>query len=114
MVRKVNFSYQEIKYLGHIISKEGVQMDPEKLKVIQEWPSPKNLHDLRSFIGLCSYYCRFIQGFSTLARPLHELTKKKVKFQWTSKEENAFKALKEKLMTKPLLIIPDLSKPFEV
>ena len=64
-------------------------MDNEKLKAIQEWPSPQHLHELRSFIGLCSYYRRFIQGFATLAGPLHELTKKKVKFQWTSKEESA-------------------------
>ena len=89
-------------------------MDNDKLKAIQEWPSPRNLHEVRSFIGLCSYYRRFIQGFATLPGPLHELTKKKVKFQWTSKEESAFQALKEKLMTKPLLIIPDLKKSFEV
>ena len=89
-------------------------MDNEKLKAIQEGSSPRNLHEVRSFIGLCSYYRRFIQGFATLAGPLQELTKKKVKFQWTSKEESAFLALKEKLTTKPLLIIPDLKKPFEV
>ena len=65
-------------------------MDNDRLKAIQEWPSPQNLHELRSFIGLCSYYRRFIQGFATLARPLPELTKKKVKFQWTSKEDDAF------------------------
>ena len=112
--KKSEFFLQEIRYLGHIISKEGVQMDNDKLKAIQDWPSPCNLHEVRSFIGLCSYYRRFIQGFATLAGPLHELTKKKVKFQWTSKEDNAFQALKEKLMTKPLLIIPDLKKPFEV
>ena len=89
-------------------------MDNDKLKVIQEWPKPQNLHEVRSFIGLCSYYQRFIQGFATLAGPLHKLTKKKVKFQWTLKEDNAFKAMKEKLMTKPLFIIPNLMKPFEV
>ena len=89
-------------------------MDNDKLKVIQEWPKSQNLHEVRSFIGLCSYYQRFIQGFATLARPLHELTKKKVNFQWTLKEDNAFKAIKEKLMTKPLLIIPDLTRPFAI
>ena len=89
-------------------------MDHEMLKVIQEWARPRNLHEVRSFIELCSYYRRFIQGFATLARPLHKLKKKKVKFQWPLKEDNAFKAMKEQLMTKPLLIIPDLKKPFEV
>ena len=113
--KKSEFFLQEIKYLGHIISKGRIEMDPEKLKVIvDEWPTPKNLHEVRSFIGLCSYYRRFIQGFSILDGPLHELTKKKVKYQWTTKEDNAFKTLKEKLMTRPLLIIPDLKKPFEV
>ena len=63
---------------------------------------------------MCAYYRRFIEKFSMIAGPLHDLTKKKVKFQWKSKKDNAFKALKKKLMTKPLLIIPDLSKPFEV
>ncbi|MCO5546846.1 hypothetical protein L7F22_000283 [Adiantum nelumboides] len=70
--KRSEFFLQEIKYLGHIISKEGVQMDNDKLKAIQEWPSPRNLHEVRSFIGLCSYYRRFIQGFATLAGPLHE------------------------------------------
>ena len=88
-------------------------MDNGKLKIIQEWPRPQNLYELRSFIGLCSYYRRFIQWFATLARPVHE-TKKKVKFQWTLKKDNTFKEMKEKLLTKPLLIIHDLKKPFEV
>ena len=112
--KKSEFFLQEIQYLGHIISNKGVQMDNNKLKVIQKWPKPQNLHELRSFAGLCSYYQRFIQGFATLARPLHELTKKKVKFQWKLKEDNAFKAMKEKFVTKPNLIILDLMKPFEV
>ncbi|MCO5571372.1 hypothetical protein L7F22_025110 [Adiantum nelumboides] len=89
-------------------------MDPEKLKVIEEWPQPKNLHELRSFIGMCAYYRRFIEKFSVIAGPLHDLTKKKVKFQWTDKEEKAFKTLKSKLVSESLLKLPDLSKPFEV
>ena len=89
-------------------------MDPEKLKIIEEWIQPRNLHELRSFIGMCSYYRRFIEKFSILAGPLHDLTKKNVKFQWTAKENEAFKKLKEKLMTKPVLMLPDLMKPFEV
>ena len=59
--KKSEFFLKEIKYLGHIISKDGIRMDPKKLKIIQEWPSPTNLHDLRSFIGMCSYYRRFIE-----------------------------------------------------
>ncbi|MCO5610884.1 hypothetical protein L7F22_065126 [Adiantum nelumboides] len=74
--KKSEFFLQEIRYLGHIISKDGIKMDPEKLKVIEEWPQPKNLHELRSFIGMCAYYRRFIEKFSVIAGPLHDLTKK--------------------------------------
>ena len=91
--KKSEFFLQEIRYLGHIISKDGIRMDPEKLKVIEEWPVPKNIHEVRSFIGMCSYYRRFIAKFAIIAGPLHDLTKKKVKFQWTLKEHNAFMTL---------------------
>ena len=105
---------KEIKYLGHIISEEGIRMDRDKLKVINEWPIPRNLHELRSFIGMCSYYRRFIEKFSVIAGPLHDLTKKRVPFHWTAKEHQAFVKLKEKLMSQSVLVFPDLRKPFEV
>ena len=89
-------------------------MDPKKLKKIEEQPKPNNLHELHSLIGICSYYRRFIEKFSIIAGPLHDLTKKKVKFQWTTKENEAFNELKKRLMSGPLLILPDLSKTFEV
>ena len=89
-------------------------MDPEKLKVIEEWPVPKNIHELRSFLGMCSYYRRFIAKFAVIAGPLHDLTKKKVKFQWTLKEHNAFMKLKQRLKSKPLLKLPNLDQTFEV
>ena len=89
-------------------------MDPNKLKIIQEWPEPLNLHELRSFIDMCSYYTKFIQTFSLISRPLHDLTKKKVKFQWKAKENEAFSELKKRLMSGPLLVLPDLKKTFEV
>ncbi|MCO5612729.1 hypothetical protein L7F22_066998 [Adiantum nelumboides] len=112
--KKSEFFMKEIKYLGYIISKEGIRMDPEKLRVIEEWPEPCNVHELRSFLGMCSYYRRFIRDFSRIAGPLHDLTKKKVKYVWTPKENTAFMQLKAKLMTQPLLVLPDLKKPFEV
>ena len=71
-------------------------MDPEKLEVINAWPVPKNIHELRSFIGMC--YCCFIAHFSSIAGPLHDLTKKNVRFVWSHKQEEAFKMLKEKLI----------------
>ncbi|MCO5575528.1 hypothetical protein L7F22_029329 [Adiantum nelumboides] len=112
--KKSEFFMKEIKYLGHIISKEGIRMDPEKLKVIDEWPEPCNVHELRSFLGMYSYYRRFIRDFSRIAGPLHDLTKKKAKYVWTPKENTAFMQLKAKLMTQPLLVLLDLKKPFEV
>ena len=112
--KKIEFFLTEIRYLGHIISKDGIKMDPDKLKIIQEWPQPLNLHELRSFIGMCSYYRRFIEKFSIIGGPLHDLTKKRVKFQWTAKENEAFIELKKRLMSRPLLILPDLKKTFEV
>ena len=105
---------KEICYLGHIISKDEIRMDPDKLKIIQEWPHSTNLHELRSFIGMCSYYRRFIENFSIIAGPLNDLTKKKVKFQWMAKKNEAFNELKKSLMSGPLLILPDLKKTFEV
>ena len=112
--KKSEFFMTEIKYLGHVISKEGIRMDPDKLQVINEWPVPRNLHELRSFIGMCSYYRRFIEKFSVIAGPLHDLTKKAMRFQWSARENEAFKELKARLMSQPLLVLPDLRKPFEV
>ena len=78
--KKSEIFFQDICYLGHIISKEGIQMDPKKLKVINEWPIPKNVHEVRSFLGMCSYYRIFIAKFSIIVGPLHDLTKKKPGF----------------------------------
>ena len=78
--KKSEFFLRDIQYLGHIISQEGIQMDPTKIEVIKGWPIPMNLHELRSFIGMCAYYRRFIEKLSLIADPLHDLTKKNVKY----------------------------------
>ncbi|MCO5611444.1 hypothetical protein L7F22_065697 [Adiantum nelumboides] len=98
----------------HIISKKGICMDPAKLEVIKYWPNPRNLHEVRSFIGMCTYYRRFIEKFSLIAGPLHDLTKNNVKYVWTEKRQQAFDTLKQKLISQPVLALPELSKPFEV
>jgi len=72
-------------------------VDPEKIKAIQEWPTPKSVGDIRSFHGLASFYKRFVPNFSTLALPLNELVKKNVAFTWGERQEQAFSLLKEKL-----------------
>ncbi|MCO5575734.1 hypothetical protein L7F22_029537 [Adiantum nelumboides] len=112
--KKSEFFLQEIQYLGHIISKNGIRMDPAKLEVIKDWPNLRNLHEVRSFIGMCAYYRRFIEKFSLIAGPLHDLTKKNIKYVWTEKRQQAFDTLKQKLISQPVLALPDLSKPFEV
>ena len=81
--KKSEFFMSKIHYLGHIVSKDGVRMDPDKIKAIQEWPELKSVHDIRSFLGLCSYYRRFVKWFVVVAGPLHDLTKKNVQFMWT-------------------------------
>ncbi|MCO5553261.1 hypothetical protein L7F22_006782 [Adiantum nelumboides] len=111
--KKSEFFLQEIQYLGHIISKNGIRMDPAKLEVIKDWANPRNLHEVRSFIGMCAYYRRFIEKFSLIAGPLHDLTKKNVKYVWIEKRQQAFDTLKQKLISQLVLALPDLSKPFE-
>jgi hypothetical protein len=71
---------EEVKYLGHIVSSEGISTDPEKLKAVREWPTPKDKHEIRSFLGLCTYYRRFIPGFANIAKPLTKLTEEKQAF----------------------------------
>ncbi|KFM56688.1 Retrovirus-related Pol polyprotein from transposon 412, partial [Stegodyphus mimosarum] len=103
---------QEVTYLGHVISAEGVRTDPEKVSAVKDWRRPENVHQLRSFLGLCTYYRRFVKDFSSIARPLHKLTESKQKFVWTKECENAFKNLKEALTSAPILTYPQLDRPF--
>ena len=105
--KKCVFFQKEVSFLGHLISEDGVKTSPEKVKSIQEWPTPTNISELRSFIGLCSYLRRFIPEFSKICKPLHTLTEKGRKFEWTEKCEAAFKALKQALISAPVLAFPD-------
>jgi transposase InsO family protein len=97
---------KELTYLGHVISGEGIQTDKTKIQNILDWPEPRNVKDLRSFLGLAKYYSRFVEGFSDLAGPLFDLTKKSAKFVWTGACQNAFDALKTKLTSTPILGYP--------
>ena len=112
--KKSEFFLTEIHYLGHIVSHNQVRMDPVKVKVIIEWPIPTNVHEVRSFLGLCSYYRRFVRYFAAIAAALHDLTKKKISFKWDTAQKEAFSKLKYFLSHDPVLIVPDLRKPFEV
>ncbi|CAC5371563.1 unnamed protein product [Mytilus coruscus] len=102
----------EKKFLGHVVSEEGVATNPDKIAAIKEWPTPRTVHEVRSFIGTCSYYRRYIRGFSDIARPLHKLTEKGDRFQWTLECQQALDTLKECLISAPILGYPNISKPF--
>ncbi|GFW34934.1 retrovirus-related Pol polyprotein from transposon 297 [Trichonephila clavipes] len=109
---KCKFFHKEVNYLGYIIFAEGVRTDPEKVSAVKNWKRPENLRELRSFLGLCTYYRKFVKGFSNIARPLHKLTESKQKFQWTKECEDSFLQLKEALTSSPILIYPQPDKPF--
>ncbi|GFS87289.1 retrovirus-related Pol polyprotein from transposon 297 [Trichonephila clavipes] len=85
---------------------------PRKVSAVKNWKRPENLRELRSFLGLCTYYRKFVKGFSNIARPLHKLTESKQKFQWTKECEDSFLQLKEALTSSPILIYPQPDKPF--
>ncbi len=110
---KCKFMRKEVLYLGHIVSTAGVQPNPAKTEAASAYPVQKNVHDLRQFLGLANYYRRFVRGFSRIAEPLYQLTRKTAKgFQWTSQCQTAFEELKTILVNPPNLAYPDFSKPF--
>ncbi|XP_057522574.1 uncharacterized mitochondrial protein AtMg00860-like [Amaranthus tricolor] len=104
----------EISFLGHIVSKGEILVDPEKIKAITDWPILKNVIEVRSFLGLAGYYRKYFENFSKVARPMFELLKKGIWFQWIERHMIAFEELKKKLTTAHILAMPDCSKPFEV
>ncbi|GBN91988.1 Retrovirus-related Pol polyprotein from transposon 412 [Araneus ventricosus] len=106
------WQFKEVTYLGHVISAEGVKTDPGKIKAVVDWPRPDKIHDLRSFLGLCTYYRRFVKNFSTIARPLHKLTEAKSNFNWTDECEKSFNSLKQALTSSPILTYPRTDKDF--
>ena len=95
------------------MSSKGLQVDKEKVKAIRDWPTPKNMNEVRSFHGLASFYRRFVKDFSTLASPLNENVKKNVGLKWGSEQE-AFNILKEKLTNAPILALPNFAKSLEI
>lgn len=111
--RKCSFLQPETEFLGMIVSRDGIRVNPEKVKVIQDWPKPQSLTELRSFIGLLQFFRRFIKNFSGVAGPLTELTKKGVGIdKWDSTCDTAFSTLKTALVSAPILMAPSWRKPF--
>ena len=89
---KCDFWLSEVKFLGHVISEAGVTVDPEKIEAVLNWQRPRNVFEIRSFLGLAGYYRRFVEGFSRLAAPMTRLTRKEVKFVWDDACESAFQS----------------------
>eukprot|EP00253_Pinus_taeda_P016502 PITA_16502 len=111
---KCDFFKEEIQCLGHVISKEGIAVDPEKIKAIMDWPIPKDVTDVRSFMGLAGYYRRFVVGFSKVAFPITSLEKKGKLFHWTPNCQKSFEQLKHLLTTALVLSIADPNKDYVV
>ncbi|KAH0728122.1 hypothetical protein KY284_003987 [Solanum tuberosum] len=105
---------REVVFLGHVVSGDGIKVDPKKTDVIRNWPRPLTPSDIRSFLGLVGYYRRFVNGFSSIASPMTKLTQKKAKFEWTDECERSFQTLKDKLVSAPIMSLPDELEGFVV
>jgi len=113
-LKKCYFCLPIISFLGHIVGRNVIQPDPTKIEKVKSFPVPANLTQLRAALGLFSYYRKFIKDFSRIAKPMTLLLKKDTPFEWTTKQQNAFEQLKQKLITTPILKYPDFTRPFIV
>ena len=113
-LQKCVFFKVELIFLGFLVNKDGIQPNPEKVKVVKEYPVPKSIENVRSFIGFTGFYRQFIEGYSRIALPLTAMFKKGAKFIWTTTEQHAFETLRDKLLNEPILKYPDYNKQFFV
>jgi hypothetical protein len=114
-LKKSYFMKTKLIYLGFVISSNELNMDPEKVREIKEWPSPSNIFEVRSFHGLASFYRKFTRNFSGICAPILDTVKKKHNyFKWTEEAGKSFKVLKEKIIEQPILVLPDFGKTFQV
>ena len=111
---KCEFWLYSVSFLGHMVSKDGVMVDPSKIETVRNWVRPTNVSEVRSFVGLASYYRRFVKGFSSIASQLTSLTKQNVPFVWSDECEENFQKLKTLLTTAPILTLPVEGKNFIV
>ena len=109
---KCHFAQEKVKYLGHILSKNGIFVDKEKTRAVDEFPVPTTQRALRSFLGLCNYYRKFVKNYSKITVPLNELLQKDRKFKWEDKHQEAFEILKRALVTAPMIHYPDMNRTF--
>jgi hypothetical protein len=114
-MRKSSFMKRELIYLGFVISANELKMDPSKVEVIKNWPSPRNVFEVRSFHGLASFYRKFIRNFSGISAAMMDTVKKRHKsFDWTKEVEKSFILLKWKITEQPVLVLPDFQRVFQV
>ena len=111
---KCEFWLDSVTFLGHVVSKEGIRVDPKKVEAVLDWPRPTTVTEIRSFLGLAGYYRRFVQDFSRIAAPLTRLTQKNVRFVWDDACEESFQLLKERLTTAPVLTLPSGTEGYTV
>ena len=111
---KCKFACPQVKYLGHVVSPEGIAPDDDKISAVRDFPRPHNVKTVRSSLGLANYYRRFIKDFAKIASPLNKLLRKDQKFIWTDSCEQAFKALKDALISAPILAFPDFKEQFHL
>ena len=120
---KCEFFRTQVTYLGHVVSEDGIKTDPEKLKVLEDWPIPKSVKDVRKFLGFAGYYRRFVKGFARIVRPLNDLlvgnstkkpSRRRTPFEWGETQQRAFETIIEKLSNPPVLAYADYRKPFKL
>ena len=107
---KCKWKVREVEFLGVVIGPERIKMEKEKVKGVLEWPTPECVKDIQKFLGLANYYHRFIENFASIAMPLHDTVKKDKKWNWTEKQEKAFRELKERFTKEPVLAALDIDK----
>ena len=106
---KCRFLRKEVAFLGHVVSSDRIKTDPGKVEAVKTWPLALNVKELQSFLGLASYYRKFILGFSVIAEPLYQLCRKNVPFNWKQEQQSAFEELKDRLVSAPVLAYPNFS-----
>jgi hypothetical protein len=111
---KCKFWLKQVAFLGHVILKGGISVDPSKVKDVLSWKAPTSVSDIRGFHGLAGYYRRFIEGFSKISKPMTEVLEKDKQFEWTPTCEASFQELKRQLTTAPVLVMQDMEKPFSI
>jgi len=111
---KCTFEAKEVDYLGMIVSENQIRMDPAKLEGIRDWPTPTTMKQVQSFLGFRNFYRKFVGHYADIARPLNDLTKKDLVWNWTDTCQEAFEKLKEEFQKAPVLLMPDSTKSFVI